>query len=125
MLYGFPSSATVSLITLGSPPNRVCQSESLITITGLPAGCPSSGWKKRPSCGLTPSTLKKFADTLADGTCSGSPCPVRLKLSFVAATTPENDWLWSCTLSKRFKLQQCDSPSLPWTSIEISCCGES
>src|SRR5579859_1722500 len=125
MLYGLPSNATVWCRMLGSPPNRVCHRESLITMTGLPDGCPSSGRKKRPSCGLTPSTSKKFADTLADGTCNGSPCPVRLKLSLAAAATPENDWLWSCTLSNLFKLQQCDCPSLLCTSSEISCWGAS
>src|SRR6185312_15261218 len=51
--------------------------------------------------------------------------PVRLKVSLAAATTPEKDWLWSCTLSKRLRLQQCDCPSLLCTSSEISCCGES
>src|SRR5258707_6098980 len=123
MLYGLPSSATVWSTTSGSPPNLVCQSASLITITGLPAGCPSSGRKKRPNCGLTPNMSKKSADTLAEGTCNGSPRPVRLKLSLVAAATPENDLLL-CTLSKRFRLQQCDCPSLLCASREISCCGD-
>jgi hypothetical protein len=55
----------------------------------------SSARNARPIAGRTPSTSKKFHETRAAESCSGSPWPVRLKFSLVKAANPENAWLFS------------------------------
>lgn len=66
---------------------------SLRMITGLPSGRPSSSMKLRPICGYTPSKEKKLGEIRATGTWSGSPEPVRFRLSFTQTATDSNDWL--------------------------------
>src|SRR5207253_11520967 len=63
--------------------------------TFFPPGRSSSGRKTRPKAGRTPSTSKKFQETRAEGSCSGSPRPVKLKVSLVKAAIAENERLRS------------------------------
>ena len=73
-------------------------------------GCSSSGRKPRPSAGATPSRLKKFADTRAPPTRSGSFPPLRLHFQGLSAATPLNDVVAlrhsrkACTVAGRLNL---------------------
>ena len=61
------------------PPKRRVQSAVLISATRSAPGFSSSGRKSLPRAGEKPIIGSSPAETRAACSCSGSPCPVRLK----------------------------------------------
>ena len=75
---------------VGSPPNSACHVPWLTTATGCAPGVASSASTNvRPSCALTPSTEKKFAETMAPIVRCVWPPDETLSGTNVHAVTPE------------------------------------
>ena len=81
-----------------SPPKRSFQYGVLRITTGVAPCRSSSGENVRPTTGFTSRIGKNAAETIASRTRSGSPWPVRLKLSLRNAAMLVNErarWLQS------------------------------
>src|SRR5258705_3699978 len=87
--------------TFGFAPKRRCQRLYPKSTTGWPPSLSSCERKSRPSIGRTPRVRRKFHETRAAGSCSGSSEPVRLKDSEAYPATSENDWLSERNCSSR------------------------
>ena len=92
---GESSSRMVRPMIVRSAPKRRLHSPSLSTTTRGAERSSSPATKARPRAGFTPRTSKKFADTRACVSRSGSPEPVRLVVLKKCAAIPENDLLWA------------------------------
>src|SRR5262249_56032681 len=68
--------------TVGSPTNLRGKTRTLKTPAGAAPGLSSSARKSRPTSGLIPRVEKNSAETSRPDRRSGSPAPVKLKLSF-------------------------------------------
>ena len=77
---GWLSRVTTRPTTAGSPPNCDRHSPSPMMTTRA-AGCSSAGTKLRPMAGLTPSTSRRFQETISPFRTRGPSCPTSVNCS--------------------------------------------
>ena len=110
------------------PPDVVIMDLAMPRMNGLEAARQIS--KASPGLPMLLLTVQEVSVQLIQeartaGTCSGSPRPVRLKVSLTYAATPEKERLRSRTISKRRHVSTPRSTGLPffWAEISTSCSG--